>query len=89
MTKFTKRQYLSAVAANEAAIEAIKAELASYADRADAGENVNDMSEAWNAAHDSQYDLEQERQSIERRWSTRNWTWQDHSFGELVSANID
>ena len=89
MTKYTKRQYNKDIAANEAAIAAVKAELASYADRAEAGENVNEMSDDWNAAYDREYDLECERHDIERRLSTRNWTWQDHSFAALVSANID
>lgn len=89
MTKYTKRQYNKDIAANEAAIAAVQAELASYADRAEAGESVNDMSDAWNLAHDREYALEQERRDIERRFSTRNWSWQDHSFAELVSANID
>lgn len=89
MTKYTKHQYNKDIAANEAALAAVQDELASYDDRAEAGENVNDMAEAWNAAHDRQYDIQQERRDIERRLSTRNWNWQDHSFAALVSANID
>lgn len=89
MTKYTKRQYNKDVVANEAALASVKAELSSFADRAEAGESVTEMSDAWNAAHDRQYEIEQERRDIERRLSTRNWNWQDHSFASLVSANID
>lgn len=89
MTKYTKRQYNKDIAANEAALAAVQAELTSYADRAEAGESVNEMADAWNAAYDRQCDLELERHDIERRLSTRNWNWQDHSFAALVSANID
>lgn len=89
MTKYTKRQYNNDIAANAAEAAQVAAELASYADRAEAGEDVNAMSDAWNAAHDRQWEIEQEAAAIERRWSTRNWNWQDHSFAELVSANID
>ena len=85
MTKYTKRQYLSDVAANEAALLQIKNELASYA----AGENLLSIADAWNGAYDRQHDLKNERMDIERRWNTRNWTWQDHSFAELVAANVD
>lgn len=89
MTKYTKRQYLADIAANEAALLANAAELESFNNRLEAGESIESLSEAWNAAHDRTYELEQERFDIERRFSTRNWSWQDHSFAELVSANID
>ena len=90
MTKYTKRQYLADIATNEAAVAAVKAELASYNDCVEAGEKITEaLSDAWNAAHDREWELEQERFDIERRWSTRNWSWQDHSFAALVSANID
>ncbi|RWX78281.1 hypothetical protein EPK99_06515 [Neorhizobium lilium] len=90
MTKFTKHQYLAAIAANEAAIEAVKAELSDYNGRAEAGEKITEaLSEAWNAAHDREWALEQERFDIERRWTQRNWTGADYAFAELVSANID
>ncbi|QIG67422.1 hypothetical protein EVB39_093 [Rhizobium phage RHph_TM3_3_9] len=90
MTKFTKRQYNAEIAANEAAIAAVVVELSGYNDRVEAGERISDeLSNAWNAAHDRQYELEQERASIERRWSTRNWTHADHMSYELVAQNID
>jgi len=90
MTKFTKRQYLAAIAANEAATEAVKAELSSYNDRVEAGEKITEsLSGAWNAAHDREWELEQERFGIERRWTQRNWTGADYAFAELVAANID
>ena len=89
MTKYTKRQYTKDIAANEAAILENKALLESFNARAENGESVNDMSDAWNDAHDRTYQLEDERRDIERSFRTRNWTWQDHSFASLVSANID
>jgi hypothetical protein len=90
MTKFTKRQYLAAIATNEAAIEAVKAELSRYNDRVEAGEKITEaLSEAWNAAHDREWELEQERFGIERRWTQRNWTGADYAFAELVAANVD
>lgn len=90
MTKYTKRQYLADIAANEAAIEAIKAELTGYNDRVEAGEKITEaLSHAWNAAHDREWALEQERHDIERRWTQRNWTGADYAFAELVAANID
>jgi chromosome segregation ATPase len=90
MTKYTKRQYLADIAANEAAIEAVQAELASYNDRVEAGELITEeLSIAWNAAHDKEWDHEQERAAIERKWITRNWTGADYASYELVAANID
>jgi hypothetical protein len=83
MTKFTKRQYNEAIAANEAAL------LESFNVRLEAGEKIGALSDAWNAAHDQTWELEQERHAIEQRWNRRNWTWQDHSEYELVSQNID
>lgn len=90
MTKYTKRQYAADIAANEAAIAAVKAELADYSDRAEAGERITEaLSIAWNAAHDREWELEQERFTIERRWTQRNWTGADYASYELVAANID
>jgi hypothetical protein len=89
MTKYTRRQYNTEIAANDAALTAVDAQLDSYATRSEAGADVNSMADAWNAAWDVRYALEQERLSIERRRLMRNWTWQDHSFAELVSANLD
>lgn len=90
MTKYTKRQYLADIAANEAAVAAVKAELESYNIRVENGEKVTDeLSEVWNAAHDREWELEQERHDIERRWSRRNWGAADYSSYDLVAANID
>jgi hypothetical protein len=89
MTKFTKRQYNEAIAANEAALVANAALLESFNDRLEAGEKIETLSDAWNAAHDQTWELEQERHAIEQRWNRRNWTWQDYSEYELVSQNID
>lgn len=86
MTKFTKRQYLAAIAANEAALEAIKAEIEALNARFEAGEEVI---AAWNAANDGEWELGQERRAIERRWAQRNWNGADYAFAELVAANID
>lgn len=89
MITYTKRIYLAEIAANEAAIAAVQSELADYAARVETGECVHALSEAWNAAHDREYDLEQERFEIERRWSQRRWTGADHARRELIAANID
>lgn len=90
MTKYTKRQYLADIAANEAAIASVKAELDGYNARAEGGERISEeLSAAWNAAHDREWELEQERHSIEIRWTQRNWTGADYAFAELVAQNID
>lgn len=90
MTKYTKRQYFADIASNEAAIASVKAELESLNARAEAGEKITEeISTIWNAAHDREWGLEQERFDIERRWTQRNWTGADHAFAELVAANID
>ncbi len=90
MSKYTKRQYLADVAANQAAIEVVRAELAGYNDRVEAGENIaEELSSAWNAAHDREWEFEQKRHDIERRWTMRNWTYADHASYELVAANVD
>lgn len=90
MSKYTKKQYLADIAANAAAIEANKAELAGYNDRIACGEEITpELSDDWNAAHDRGHDLGAERADIERRWSMRNWTGQDYAEYELVSQNID
>jgi hypothetical protein len=86
MTKFTKRQYLAAIAANEAALSAVKAEIEVLNARFEAGEEVVG---AWNAANGREWELGQERWAIERRWTQRNWTGADYAFAELVAANID
>lgn len=35
------------------------------------------------------YNAEQDLRAIERRWSMRHWTSQDHQHHALVAANID
>lgn len=90
MTKYTKRQYLADIAANESAIEAVKSEIESYNVRVEAGEQITEeLSNAWNAAHDKEWELEQDRHNIERRWIQRDWTGADYASYELVAANID
>jgi len=90
MTKYTKRQYLADIAANETAIASIKAELENLNASAEAGEKITEeLSITWNAAHDREWELEQERFDIERRWTQRNWNGADYAFAELVAANID
>lgn len=90
MTKYTKRQYNKDIAANEAAIATIQAQLAGMNARAEAGEQITEeLSNAWNAAHDREWELECERRDIERRWTQRNWTGADYASYELVAANID
>ena len=70
MTKYTKRRYNNDIAANEAAIASVQAELASYNDRAEAGEQITEaLSAAWNAAHDREWELEQERMAEEETQS--------------------
>lgn len=87
--KYTKRQYLADLAANDAAMIENEKALAAFQSRCDAGEWSDEMSDAWNAEHDKTYEIECERKDIERRWNRRNWTWQDWSEHELVSQNID
>lgn len=90
MVTYTKRAYLADIAANEAALAAVRLTLSNFADRIeDGGESIADLSESWNAAHDREYELQQERADIERRWSRRRWTAADHAAYELVAANID
>lgn len=90
MTTYTKRQYLADIAANEASLATVKAELEALNARAESGEQITEeLSSAWNALHDSEWEIEQDRLSIERRWSQRKWTGADYAFAELVAANID
>lgn len=89
MTKYTKRQYLADIAANNMAQADLAIELATYANRLEAGESIDSLSDAWNAAHDRSYQLEQERFEIEHRWMRRDWTGADYSRRDLVAANID
>lgn len=89
MTNYTKRQYLADLAANHISAADLRIEMESYQNRMEAGEPIDTLSDAWNAAYDRQYELDQERADIERRWSQRNWSWQDHSFASLVAANVD
>jgi hypothetical protein len=89
MTKFTKRQYLAEVAANHMSAADLRIELESYQNRLEAGEPIDTLSDAWNAAYDRQYELDQERADIERRWSRRGWTGADHATHDLIAANVD
>ena len=90
MTRYTKRQYLADIAANEAALAAVKAELEGYNTRVEAGEKITEeLSASWNAAHDAEWEIEQELRAIERRWMTRKWNAADWASHELVAANID
>jgi len=90
MTKYTKRQYLADVAANEVEMQKVKDFLNHLNEKVENGAQINEeISNVWNAAHDKEWEIEQERSDIERRWNRRNWTWQDHSEYALVSANID
>ena len=89
MTKYTKRQYLADVAANEAEAKLIAAEIASFQTMADAGACVVSMTDAWNAAFDRQSANEEARKWIEVRFRQRNWGYQDHAHSALVSMNAD
>jgi len=93
MTKYTKRQYVKDLAATNAKIAEVVAELAGYDALYDemhkTGKPITDISDKWNAAHDLKYDLEAELHEIEMKFMRRNWTWQDHSFAALVAQNID
>lgn len=89
MITYTKRAYLADIAANEAAQAAVAADLVRFNERLEAGEPIADLSDAWNAAHDREWSLTEERADIERRWSRRRWTGADYAAYELVAANID
>lgn len=90
MTKYTKYQYKKDIAANDAAAIKVKELLAVFDRMVDNCEKItNEISDAWNATYDRGWELQQEREDIERRFRRRNWTWQDHSEYELVSQNID
>jgi len=86
---YTKRQYAADIAANDAATDAVRAELERFNARAEAGEPVAEMAEAWNAAHDREWELGQDRQAIESRWMRRKWTHADHTSAELAAANVE
>lgn len=86
---YTKRQYLADLAANEAAQAATADLLASFNARLEAGESIAALASDWNAAHDREWDLQQERFDIESRWNRRHWTAADYATYELVAANID
>lgn len=91
MTKslYNKRAYLADIAANNQAAAEVRDLLESFNVRLEAGEPIADLSDAWNAAHDRAYEIEQEREDIERRFSRRRWTAADYSTHSLVVANID
>ena len=90
MTKYTKRAYLADIATNEAEAATVQITLAQFAARLEDGETLTtEWSEAWNAAHDREWELSEERADIERRWNRRHWTGADHATAELVAANID
>jgi len=90
MTKYTKHQYVADIAANEAETAKVKAFLDHLNTKVENGAQITEeMSNVWNAAHDREWELEQERFDIELRWSQRDWTWADHSHYDLVMQNID
>lgn len=90
MTLYTKRAYLADIAANEAAAAAVAADLVRFNDTLEqTGTLTAELSDAWNAAYDRQYDIEQERADIERRFSRRRWTGADYATHDLIAANID
>lgn len=90
MTKYTKAQYNRDIANNNEYSSEVKARLNALAVFADNGGNVTEkISQNWNDLHDREWELQQERETIERRWNRRNWTWQDHSEHDLVTQNID
>lgn len=86
---YTKRQYLADLAANEAAQAATADLLASFNARLEAGESIAALASDWNAAHNREWDLQQEREDIERRFSRRRWTGADYATHDLIAANID
>ena len=90
MTKYTKRTYNKEIAANEAALDAVEANLQAFNTLHNSQGKLSDaMREAWYAALNRRRELEQERKAIEQRWIMRKWNWQDHSYAELVAANND
>jgi len=85
-----KRQYVEDIATNEAEMAKVKAFLDHLNMKVENGAQITEeMSNVWNAAHDREWELEQELFDIERRWIQRNWTGQDHAHHELVMQNID
>lgn len=90
MTKYTKAQYKKDIAANDAAAIEVKERLAAFDRMVDNGEKITEeISDAWNAMYDREWEVQQEREDIERRFRRRNWTWQDHAEHDLVMMNID
>jgi hypothetical protein len=47
------------------------------------------IGDAMNRLHDAIYDLEREREDVEREWCRRDWTTEDHNSAALAFDNID
>jgi predicted nucleic acid-binding Zn-ribbon protein len=50
---------------------------------------LSSYQEEFNEIYDEQYRIEEKMKSLEREWSTRNWTYQDRVQHDLIMQNID
>lgn len=88
-TKYTKRQYLKDIAANDEAVTQLGHDLNEALAKFEAGNASPELSDHLNALHDREWQLNDERRDIEMRWTCRNWTSADWASHELAAANID
>lgn len=88
VSRYTKRQYERDIQANDLAKADVRALIAALSIEAERGV-TDDLTERFNAAHDREYSLEQDRRNIECRWIQRHWTASDYAALSLAAQNID
>ena len=90
MTTYNKRQYRQDLADNAAKFSANRTAQIILVRAMDAAAAVTvEQGDALNRLYDEEYDIEQERKDIERRWYTRNYTAADFETANLMAANVD
>lgn len=90
MTSYNKRQYRQDLADVAAKFQANRTAQIILVHAMDAAATVTvEQGDELNRLYDEEYDIEQERQDIERRWSTRNWTAADFTTASLTAQNVD
>lgn len=90
MTKYTKKQYLADVAANDKEIEINVWIVSGFLNRIEKGEKITDkVYSQWKSAHDRFYKIHNDRAVIECRFRRRNLALRDNNLAALVSQNID
>lgn len=90
MKTYNKRQYRQDLADVAAKFQANRTAQIILVHAMDAAATCTvEQGDELNRLYDEEYNIEQERKEIERRWYTRNWTAAEYNTASLMANNVD